>query len=52
MLDRKLNPFLLEVNLSPACAERTPWLVKMLDDMTQGLFCLLEQKMARISDDY
>ena len=34
MLDKKLNPWLLEVNLSPACAERTDWLVNMLDNAT------------------
>ena len=27
-----LNPWLIEVNLSPACAERTPWLTQMLND--------------------
>ena len=42
MLDRKLNPWLLEVNLSPACAERTEWLVDMLDRMTDGLFDMIE----------
>ena len=26
VLDRELNPWVIEVNLSPACAERTPWL--------------------------
>jgi len=30
VLDYKLNPWLIEVNLSPACAERKDWLVKML----------------------
>jgi hypothetical protein len=41
-LDYKLNPWLLEVNLSPACVERTPWLGEMLDDMTSGLFEIIE----------
>lgn len=52
MLDQKLNPWLLEVNLSPACAERTQFLVDMLDRSASGLLTLLEQKMARISDDF
>ena len=52
MLDRKLRPWLLEVNLSPACAERTPWLVSMLDRATDGLFDLLEQKIAKVTDDF
>lgn len=52
MLDQKLNPWLLEVNLSPACAERTQFLIDMLDRMASGLLTLLEQKMARITDDF
>lgn len=52
MLDQKLNPWLLEVNLSPACSERTPWLVDMLDRMSDGLFDLLEEKMTRVTDDF
>ena len=52
MLDRKLNPWLLEVNLSPACAERTDWLVNMLDRMASGLFDKLERKIYRVTDDF
>jgi hypothetical protein len=52
MLDRNLNPWLLEVNLSPACAERTPWLVNMLDRMADGLFDMIESKFTKVSDDF
>ena len=52
MLDRKLNPWLLEVNLSPACAERTDWLVSMLDRMADGLFDRLEKRFSRVTDDF
>lgn len=37
MLDDKCVPWLIEVNLSPACAERADWLTLMLDDMAVGL---------------
>ena len=37
IIDQSFNPWLLEVNLSPACAERTPWLSTMLDSMSDGL---------------
>jgi len=30
VLDENLNPWLIEVNLSPACCERTDWLSEML----------------------
>jgi len=30
VLDENLNPWLIEVNLSPACCERTDWLIDML----------------------
>ena len=32
VLDEDLNPWVIEVNLSPACTERADWLTKMLDD--------------------
>ena len=31
--------------MSPACAERTPWLSEMLDDMGDGLLSIIEKKM-------
>ena len=37
ILDNDLNPWVIEVNLSPACNERTEWLTKMLDDMALDL---------------
>jgi hypothetical protein len=52
MIDKKLKPWLLEVNLSPACAERTDWLKSMLDRMANGLFDVIERKLAKVSDDF
>jgi hypothetical protein len=45
VLDKKLNCWLLEVNMSPACAERTTWLSEMLDDMADGLLTIIEKKI-------
>ena len=52
MLDQDLNPWLLEVNLSPACAERTEWLISMLNKMATGLFSILEHKLAKNEVDF
>jgi hypothetical protein len=52
ILDYKLNPWLIEVNLSPACAERTDWLTEMLDNYTDGLLDILEAKLLKVTDDF
>lgn len=36
-----MRPWLLEVNLSPACSERTEWLTKMLDSMAEQMFSIV-----------
>ena len=45
ILDRNLHPWLIEVNLSPACNERTEFLSKMLDDMSTDLLMWVENKI-------
>ena len=35
ILENDLTPWLLEVNLSPACSERTSFLTKMLNSMAE-----------------
>ena len=37
VVDADLKLWLIEVNMSPACAERQPWLINMLDDMATGV---------------
>ena len=44
IIDGDLKPYLLEINLSPACEEREQFLIKMLDDMSNGLFEVLKEK--------
>ena len=51
-MDYNLKPWLIEVNLSPACAERTDWLTEMLDCFTDGLLNIIEGKLLRGCDDY
>ena len=45
MIDKSLNCWLIEVNMSPACSERTPWLTVMLDEMADGMLNILEKRM-------
>jgi tubulin monoglycylase TTLL3/8 len=45
VLDKDLNPWMIEANMSPACAERKDWLVEMLDDMGNGVVNLIEAKV-------
>lgn len=40
-MDKDFNLWLIEVNMSPACAERQPWLTDMLDDMSEGLSLMI-----------
>ena len=41
LLDEKCNPWLLEVNMSPACEERTAWLKEYLNAMGEGMLNLV-----------
>ena len=45
LLDDKLKPWLLEVNLSPACEARSNFLKKSLFYMTQSLFSLVSPSL-------
>ena len=45
VVDKDLHLWLIEVNMSPACAERQPWLVEMLDDMAGGLVSMIMAKV-------
>lgn len=50
LIDHILNPYLLEVNLSPACDEREDFLTKMLDDMTVDTFSILKEREIELND--
>ena len=52
MLDADLNPWLIEVNLSPACSERTQFLKNMLREMTEHLFRILRYKEKIQTDEF
>lgn len=47
LFNDRLQPYLLEVNLSPACDEREEFLTRMLDEMTGSLFEVLKEKELR-----
>ena len=49
-IDKDLNLWLIEVNMSPACAERQPWLTVMLDDMDTGLTQVIGAKVQGLPD--
>jgi hypothetical protein len=50
ILDESLRPWVIEVNLSPACNERTEWLTKMVDDMCLDLLAHVEQRILMQAD--
>jgi len=45
VLDAELNPWVIEVNLSPACSERADWLTKMLNDSCLDLLSHIQQRI-------
>lgn len=45
VLDERLRPWVIEVNLSPACHERAAWLTQMVDDMSLDLLAHLHQRV-------
>lgn len=45
LVDKDLRIWLIEVNMSPACAERQPWLVDMLNDMAKGVVNMISAKV-------
>ena len=44
-MDESLSPWVIEINLSPACAERADWLSKMLDESQVDLLTHVENKI-------
>ena len=44
-VDSNLKLWLIEINMSPACAERQPWLTTMLDDMADGVSGIISAKI-------
>ena len=45
VLDEDLEPWVIEVNLSPACNERTPWLKQMLNDSCTDLLRHIQSRI-------
>lgn len=45
VLDEDLNPWVIEVNLSPACQERAAWLTQMLDDSCLDLLSHVQTRI-------
>jgi hypothetical protein len=45
VLDVELNPWVIEVNLSPACSERAEWLTTMLDDSCLDLLTHIQSRI-------
>lgn len=41
LIDSNFTPWLLEVNLSPACAERSEWITQTLDSMGEGILSIV-----------
>ena len=50
-VDKDLNLWLIEANMSPACKERTPWLTEMLDDMSDGVIRMINAKYNNLDKD-
>jgi len=45
VLDEDLNPWVIEVNLSPACSERADWLTQMLNDSCTDLLGHIQSRI-------
>ena len=52
VVDKDLKLWLIEVNMSPACAERQPWLTSMLDDMATGVVNLIQAKVTAYRESF
>ncbi len=50
VIDKSMNCWLIEANMSPACAERAPWLSEMLDDMSEGMLSIIEKRIVKSND--
>lgn len=45
MLDQELEPWIIEINLSPACSERADFLTQMLDDHSLDMLNYLQSRI-------